>query len=282
MRSNPSLWQRIQAHTFDEPGADMPFTDRLCLEQGWPKDFALRALEEYRRFAYLACVAGREMTPSREVDAVWHLHLTYSRDYWEVFCAHTLGMPLHHTPTSGGKAADQRYRRNYEATRQHYAREFGEQPPADLWPPAHIRFAALRPNMAQGDDRPNPARRGQFNALQRLALRQSRAKKWLLSLLVAAPLALVLYIVFANWGPPDLTFFWFLTIFIVFAIKAYLSPRRARSNTVGDGDGRWRDGAAGAGILGTGFFIGIESGDGHDGGGGGGDGGGGGCGGCGG
>ncbi len=42
--------------------------------------------DEYRRFAFLAATAGHPVTPSDAVDQAWHLHLTYSRDYWDRFC----------------------------------------------------------------------------------------------------------------------------------------------------------------------------------------------------
>ena len=33
------------------------------------------AIEEYRKFVFLALVAGHQITPSDQVDQVWHLHL---------------------------------------------------------------------------------------------------------------------------------------------------------------------------------------------------------------
>ena len=61
-------------------------------------------------------VEHRLVQPSSEqVDAAWHLHLTYTRSYWDRFCKETLGQPLHHDPTRGGPAeADTR---SPEATR---------------------------------------------------------------------------------------------------------------------------------------------------------------------
>src|SRR5688572_11688538 len=99
MDADAELWARIQAHQFDKPGVEMPFTRRLAEENGWPESFALEVIEEYRRFVYLACTAGEEVTPSDEVDQVWHLHLAYSRDYWDEFCGKVLRRPLHHGPT---------------------------------------------------------------------------------------------------------------------------------------------------------------------------------------
>ena len=70
---------------------------------------------------------------------MWHLHLLYSRHYWEALCRDTLEMPLHHGPTQGGHAEDRKYHAWYEDTLASYRRFFGE-PPKDLWPAAKERF----------------------------------------------------------------------------------------------------------------------------------------------
>jgi hypothetical protein len=137
---NPELWARLQLIEFDDLDAALPFTARLARDQGWGLDFARRAVEEYRRFAYLAMVGGREVTPSDEVDQAWHLHLAYTRHYWGPFVA-ALGAPLHHGPTKGGAAEGLRYADAYAATLALYAEEFGVAPPRDLWPAPDKRFS---------------------------------------------------------------------------------------------------------------------------------------------
>ncbi len=74
----------LLAITIGPQQADLSFEQRLAHEQGWDLGFAKRAVQEYLRFAYL-CVHAGPCTPSVEVDQVWHLHLTYSRDYWGPF-----------------------------------------------------------------------------------------------------------------------------------------------------------------------------------------------------
>lgn len=138
--SDPALWTRISAHPLDVPGAALPFSRRLARENGWTAAFAARAILEYRRFVYLALVSSAPVTPSDEVDQVWHLHLQYTEDYWDRFCPQVLGRPLHHGPTSGGGAEGRRYRDQYLATLALYAEQFDAAPPADIWPPADMRF----------------------------------------------------------------------------------------------------------------------------------------------
>lgn len=84
------------------------------------------------------------MTPSRDVDEAWHLHLIYTRSYWDDLCGKVLRRPLHHNPTSGGAANARRFREAYEATLAAYEHEFRAKPPADIWPDADTRFAARR------------------------------------------------------------------------------------------------------------------------------------------
>lgn len=94
---------------------------------------ARRAVEEYRRFAFLCCVADQELTPSLLVDEFWHLHLLHTRDYWQHWCPKVLRRPLHQGPTRGRPADNARYRRQYAATLALYEQHLGT-PPATAWP----------------------------------------------------------------------------------------------------------------------------------------------------
>lgn len=97
-------------------------------------------VEEYRRFCFLAATAGHPVTPSDAVDQAWHLHLTYTRDYWERFCPEVLGRALHHGPTEGGTAEGHRFFAQYAETMRSYERVFGRAPPCDIWPDARRRL----------------------------------------------------------------------------------------------------------------------------------------------
>jgi hypothetical protein len=136
-----TLWKRIRDFSLDDPQASLPFSARLARENGWSRSFARRVLEEYKRFLFLAMVAGHEVTPSDEVDQAWHLHLVYTHSYWNSLCGEILGKSLHHGPTRGGTAEGQRYDLAYGSTLESYEKWFGERPPVDIWPPPSIRFA---------------------------------------------------------------------------------------------------------------------------------------------
>lgn len=136
------LLAQIEALTIDPPGARLRFVDRLARQNGWDTAYAARVLAEYRRFIALAATAPHPVTPSDEVDQAWHLHLAYTRSYWDDLCGDLLGRPLHHGPTAGGDAEAARYQQQYATTLEAYRAAFGEAAPADIWPPVDRRFAS--------------------------------------------------------------------------------------------------------------------------------------------
>jgi uncharacterized protein (TIGR04222 family) len=134
------LYQRIQDFDLDDCNAKFPFSQKLAKENRWSAEYTQRAIEEYKKFAFLAVVAGHPVTPSEQVDRVWHLHLLYTRSYWEDFCPNVLQIHLHHNPTLGGSSEQSKYYNQYDRTLASYESFFGEFPPTDIWSPAEIRF----------------------------------------------------------------------------------------------------------------------------------------------
>jgi len=135
-----ALLRALEDYRIGPEDVALTFTQRLSRENGWKPDFTARVFREYMRFCFLARHAGHAVTPSDAVDQAWHLHLTYSRDYWDRFCPQVLGMELHHGPTAGGAVEGGRYYNQYAATLQSYERLFGQLPPDDIWPSAVQRF----------------------------------------------------------------------------------------------------------------------------------------------
>ena len=132
------LFSRIAAFVFDEGSPDMTYADRLAKDNGWGIFYALRVIEEYRRFAFLIVTAGHVAVPSDQVDQAWHQHLLYTRS-WSSFCRDVARRPIHHDPTKGGVAEKERFAAEYERTLQSYQKFFGE-PPDDIWPNTGVRF----------------------------------------------------------------------------------------------------------------------------------------------
>ncbi len=134
------LWARVAAHPFESPNDSLDFLRRLMREQRWSESYARRAIEEYRRFCFLVAVQSESLTPSEAVDQVWHLHLTYTQDYWHNWCDGCLGTRLHHNPTRGGASQGAQFHNQYARTLALYESMFGSSP-ADIWPAATRRFA---------------------------------------------------------------------------------------------------------------------------------------------
>ncbi len=139
--STRSLWQRIRDHAFEDAQAPLDFVAKLAREQGWSRAEALAAIEEYRRYCFLASLGIDAVVPSVAVDEVWHLHLTYTEDYWQRFCPIALGFPFHHRPGGLVRGDAAQYRRGYADTLAAYERWFGP-PPERWWPGTAERFRA--------------------------------------------------------------------------------------------------------------------------------------------
>lgn len=130
----------VERFEIDPGGKVLTFSSRLARENRWSSEYAERVIREYKRFCVLAIHAGHPVTPSEAVDQAWHLHLTYSRSYWDRFCGTVLGRPLHHEPTAGGTAEGQKFEDFYVKTLISYERLFKERPPSDIWPSPSQRF----------------------------------------------------------------------------------------------------------------------------------------------
>jgi hypothetical protein len=141
--SESILWEKILHFELDDPDSEFAFSDRLARENGWKLGYALGCMDEYKRFMFLMMLTEHPLTPSDQVDQVWHLHLVYTRSYWEEFCDRTLGKKIHHGPTKGGETEKDTYKNQYEATKVFYKKVFGHEPPAAYWPESSIRFSEI-------------------------------------------------------------------------------------------------------------------------------------------
>ena len=128
---------------FDSEGTQLTFTKRLARENGWNSNYTARVIEEYKKFIFLCCVSPTQVTPSDPVDQAWHLHLTYTRSYWDDLCENTLGRNIHHSPTKGGKGEQQKFDGCYTTLKEIYLEKFGTIPPPDIWQDNEERFSDI-------------------------------------------------------------------------------------------------------------------------------------------
>ena len=129
----PHLWDRVASAFGNTDASTRAFANKLARKLGWHPRFALRAIDEYRKFVYLGVVADFSVTPPKIIDQVWHEHLLFSRAYRE-FCRDVLQRDFDHSPElvpSDEQIAQ--YEAQYDATLELYHTEFNVTPPAAFW-----------------------------------------------------------------------------------------------------------------------------------------------------
>lgn len=137
---NTKLWQQIVDFEIDKPTVDLTFAQRFARENDFSELFSQQIISEYKKYIYLCCVSSQALTPSSYVDLVWHLHLTYTKSYWIDLCQNTLQKEIHHTPTKGGKAEQNKFENYYNYTLKLYETEFNQKPPLAIWENTTDRF----------------------------------------------------------------------------------------------------------------------------------------------
>lgn len=132
--SQQELWEKIQNFNFDDQNSSYPFSKKLATENNWSISFTQKAIAEYKKFIFLCCISPSGASPSDIVDKVWHLHLTYTKNYWDDFCRNTLQQEIHHHPGKGGTDEKNKHASWHTETLVLYESVFKSRPPADIWP----------------------------------------------------------------------------------------------------------------------------------------------------
>lgn len=112
---------------------DFSRTKQLLMDRGGMSQAEVDALEiEYKRYQIIRVLYPDQVFPiSKPVDAFWHAHLLFSRDYQTM--AAEAGHPLHHEPVITHEDGI-RLAPLYFDTIDRYAENFGT-PPPQYWPP---------------------------------------------------------------------------------------------------------------------------------------------------
>lgn len=133
------LWTKIEAFQLDLPKAGFSFSNRLARENNWTKEYAKAVIKEYKRFLYLMAIATHPVTPSKQVNQAWHLHLLYTQSYWVGLCERIIGKPLHHSLIRDEVEKRVHFSDSYEFTLEMYRVVFEEEAPEDIWPSVDVR-----------------------------------------------------------------------------------------------------------------------------------------------
>ncbi len=145
-----ALWLRLRGYQFDDvvpkhlsdhvralfghnDASTQAFASKIARKHRWTHRFAMRAVNEYRKYVYLGVTGDEMVTPSKVIDTVWHEHLLFTRAYRE-FCATVVQQDFdHHPELVPVDAQTAVFERQYEETLKRYYQEFHVMPPADIW-----------------------------------------------------------------------------------------------------------------------------------------------------
>lgn len=128
------LVEKVLQFQVNSDGDSKLFIKKLSKENKWSISFSERAFFEYKRFMYLASLGHHRVVPSKIIDTVWHLHLTFTKSYWIEFCDVVLQKQIHHTPSSLSIKSKVRDLEGYNDTIVLYRKIFKAEPPTDFWP----------------------------------------------------------------------------------------------------------------------------------------------------
>lgn len=93
----------------------------------WNPDRIQRAAERYRRFFLLASKAEGPVAPTRDIDAMWHLHMLHPRVYY-LDCMQVHGEIFDHDGGFGkGEGELPVLQATFERTAQLWQEEYGEE-----------------------------------------------------------------------------------------------------------------------------------------------------------
>ncbi len=127
------LWDHVVAFFGGDDAATKAFADKLSRKHNWQIDFAMLAVQEYKRFVFLGVTADFSVTPSKVIDTVWHEHILFTKGYSD-FCNDVIGCAFNHypelLPLEEQTAA---YQKQYTRTLALYEHEFNSCPPDDIW-----------------------------------------------------------------------------------------------------------------------------------------------------
>lgn len=122
-----ALWETIRRFSFDETIEEYGFETRLAYENKWTHYVTKQAIEEYKKFMFLASISNQMVSPSEIIDIVWHQHLLFSKSY-EKLCQ-ILGKKIEHIPSTHNPHNHSVFKEAKEHTTALYESYFGKQNP---------------------------------------------------------------------------------------------------------------------------------------------------------
>ena len=99
---------------------------KVIEEKNWNDEVAAYAELRYRRFLGMRLMNARLfVVPPPDIDAVWHQHILFTREYARD-CEKLFGKFLHHEPATGNARDAEVMQQGFVETAKFYAEIFGE------------------------------------------------------------------------------------------------------------------------------------------------------------
>jgi hypothetical protein len=128
-----NMWDRITEMFGGTDASTKAFADKISRKHQCSMSYAIKAVNEYKKFLYLAVVSDFHVTPSQAIDKVWHEHILFTQAYG-IFCKEIIEYDLNHYPELlPVEEQTERYHAQYLSTIELYIKEFGKLPPANVW-----------------------------------------------------------------------------------------------------------------------------------------------------
>ena len=91
------LMERIGQMFGGTDASTKAFAHKLANKLNWNVSFAMKAINEYKKFIYLGLISDFVVTPSRLIDKVWHEHMLFTAGYRD-FCNNVIHHQFDHFP----------------------------------------------------------------------------------------------------------------------------------------------------------------------------------------
>jgi hypothetical protein len=129
----PNMWNKITEMFGGVDASTKAFADKISRKHNCSTSYAIKAVNEYKKFLYLAVISDFHVTPSQAIDKVWHEHILFTQAYG-IFCKDIIEYNLNHHPELIPlDEQTERYHAQYLSTIELYIQEFGKLPPANIW-----------------------------------------------------------------------------------------------------------------------------------------------------
>ena len=128
-----NMWEKINESFGGTDASTKAFADKISRKHNWTKAFALKAVQEYKKFIFLGVIGEFHVTPSKFIDVVWHEHILFTNAYND-FCKEIIEYRFEHYPELINLDTETEiYNAQYIKTLELYLSEFEKLPPADIW-----------------------------------------------------------------------------------------------------------------------------------------------------